>query len=237
MSVKQKVLDAMKPKVKQFGFTKKVAKSIAAEIADKLDIANDASDEDVGAAIDTAIDAALPYFSLIQSQANGLLEEWRKKHEKNDDEDEGSDEDNSSDEASRNRPDKSTKTSGKTSGESGQSKEMRDLMNAVSALSKEIASMKEGKTMESRRSKLEALLKDSGSFGNRTLKSFSRMSFKDDDDYEEFLSGVKDDLEAFKQELAENGLSVMGNPPGGKGERQERHEEAFSDDEIDALAD
>lgn len=42
-------MSMLKPKVKAFGFSKKVVKSIAAEIADKLDIEDDASDEDVNA--------------------------------------------------------------------------------------------------------------------------------------------------------------------------------------------
>lgn len=79
----------LKPKLKAFGFSKKVVKSIAAEIADKLDIEEDASDEDVNAKIEEAIEAVLPFMPFIQSQANSQLDEWKKAQNSNDDEDDG----------------------------------------------------------------------------------------------------------------------------------------------------
>lgn len=236
MNIKYRVLTRLKPKVKRFGFTKKVLKSVAAEIADKLDLADDASDEDTDAEIDKAIDAALPYIAMIQSQANSQLDEWKKANDK-DDEDEDEDE---SDEASASsiatqtrRSSKSTKTTEKTD---GQSKELKALMDAVVALTKEVSTLKEGKTADTRRSRLETLLKDAGTFGKRTLKSFAKMSFKDDEEFDEFISEVEEDLKALNQERADAGLSTMGNPPGGKGDKQEKKEEVFSDAEIDALA-
>ena len=55
MDRKQQVLLRLKPKVKAFGFNKKELMSVAAKIADNLTSADDASDEDVNAEIDTTM--------------------------------------------------------------------------------------------------------------------------------------------------------------------------------------
>lgn len=236
MNIKYRVLTKLKPKVKRFGFTKKVLKSVAAEIADKLDLTDDASEEDADAEIDKAIDVALPYIAMIQSQANSQLDEWKKAIDKDDDDDDDDEADEtpaSSNAVQQRRSTKLTKTAEKTD---SQSKEFKALMDAVTALTKEVSTLKEGKTADARRSRLESLLKDAGTFGKRTLKSFAKMSFKDDDEFDEFISEVEDDLKALSQERADAGLSSMGNPPGGKGDKQEKKEEVFSDAEIDALA-
>ena len=81
MDRKQQVLLRLKPKVKAFGFNKKELMSVAAKIADNLTSADDASDEDVNAEIDTAIDAVLPYLQVSQSFANRVIEENRKKND------------------------------------------------------------------------------------------------------------------------------------------------------------
>ena len=90
MDRKQQVFLKLKPKVKAFGFNKKELMSVAAKIADNLTSTDDASDEDVNAEIDTAIDAVLPYLQVSQSFANRVIEENRKK---NDDDDETDDDD------------------------------------------------------------------------------------------------------------------------------------------------
>lgn len=52
---------------------------IAARIADNLTSTDDASDEDVNAEIEAAIDAVLPYLQVSQSFANRVIEENRKR--------------------------------------------------------------------------------------------------------------------------------------------------------------
>lgn len=79
MDRKQQVLLKLKPKVKAFGFNKKEVMGIAARIADNLTSTDDASDEDVNAEIEAAIDAVLPYLQVSQSFANRVIEENRKK--------------------------------------------------------------------------------------------------------------------------------------------------------------
>lgn len=235
MTIIERVQKRLKPKVKQFGFTKKVFKSVAAEVADKLDIDEDASDEDTDSKVDEAIEAVMPYLSLIQSQGNALHEEWKKSQKKDEDEEEEDDDDSEEEESKsnttrKNHSNKSTKTK-ENDGEPAWFKKFREEQEA------KFAKLAGEKLADTRRSKLEKLLKDTGTFGKRTLKNFSRMNFKDDEEFEDFYSDVEEDLKALNQELADKGLSTMGNPPGGKGEKQEKKEEAFSDDEIDAMAD
>lgn len=242
MDVKQRVQIRLKPKVKQFGFTKKVFRSVAAQIADKLDLEDDASDEDIDAKIDEIISVALPYISLIQPQANAQLDEWKKSLEKDDDDEDGDDDDD--DESAKNgkksqsnakhRSAKSTKTA---DGDSAQSEAMERILDVVNRLAEDVKGLKGEKLTDSRRAKLETLLKDAGTFGKRTLKSFSKMKFEDDDEFDEFYSEVEEDLKALNQERADAGLSAMGVPPGGKGDKRDKKEEVFSDEEIDAMAD
>lgn len=230
MTIKERVQGRLKPKVKQFGFTKKVFRSVAAQIANKLeDIDENASEDDINAKIDEAIEASLPYLALIQSQANEQLEEWKKGQKKNDDDD---DDDESTVSNSHNRLAKSTKSKE----ESGQSRAMKELLDAISALTNEVKTLKVEKVADTRRAKLESKLKDSGVFGKSKLKDFSRMMFKNDEDFEEYLSGIEDELEEYKQEYADNKLLTAGTPPGGKGGKQSKQKEVVSEDEIKALA-
>lgn len=234
MTIKERVQGRLKPKVKQFGFTKKVFRSVAAQIANKLeDIDENASEDDINAKIDEAIEASLPYLALIQSQANEQLEEWKKGQKKNDDDDDDDDDDDESTVSnSHNRLAKSTKSKE----ESGQSRAMKELLDAISALTNEVKTLKVEKVADTRRAKLESKLKDSGVFGKSKLKDFSRMMFKNDEDFEEYLSGIEDELEEYKQEYADNKLLTAGTPPGGKGGKQSKQKEVVSEDEIKALA-
>lgn len=231
MDKKQLVFSKLKPKAKAYGFNVKELKGIAAKIADNLTSEDDASEEDVNAEIDTQIDAVLPYLSFAQSQANRLLDEWKKKNPVADidDDDDDDDDEPSKGKLSKNVTTKSKKT--KTEDEEpAWFKAYREMVD------ERFAKMDGEKTSNSRKAKLEALLKDTGTFGTRTLKSFTKMSFNDDDEFDEFYAEVEADLKAFNQERADAGLSAMGNPPGAvKGGKKEEIE-VLTDDEVKALA-
>lgn len=228
MDRKQQVLLRLKPKVKAFGFNKKELMSVAARIADNLTSEEDASDEDVDAEIDTQIDAVLPYLQVSQSFANRVIEENRKK---NDDDDETDDDDGDEPLKPTNRLSgsnkKNPKDKGKNDDEPAWFKTFREQQEA------RLAALEGEKITTSRKSRLETILKDAGTFGTRTLKSFSKMSFENDDDFEEFLSEITEDLKAYDQELANAGLALTPPAAGGK----PKEEEPFSDSEIDAMAD
>lgn len=232
MDRKQQVLLKLKPKVKAFGFNKKELMSVAAKIADNLTSTDDASDEDVNAEIDTAIDAVLPYLQVSQSFANRVIEENRKKND--DDETDDDDDDESSN--STNRQPGSNKKNPQNKGKNDDAPEWaKGLVQTVQILNDEIAALKGEKVTTTRREKLESLLKDAGTFGTRTLKSFNKMKFENDEEFEEFYSEVEEDLKSYNQERADAGLSSLGNPPGAGSKKQEKNE-VLTDEEVIAIA-
>lgn len=233
MDRKQQVLLRLKPKVKAFGFNKKELMSVAAKIADNLTSTDEASEEDVNAEIETAIDAVLPYLQVSQSFANRVIEENRKK---NDDDETDDDIDDESSNAI-NRQSGSNKKNPKNKGKNDDAPEWaKGMLQTIETLTGKISALEGEKLVASRKAKLEALLKDTGTFGSRTLKSFSKMSFENDEEFEEFYSEVEEDLKAYNQERADAGLSTTGMPPAAGGGKP-KEEEPFSDNEIDEMAD
>lgn len=225
MTREQLVLLKLKPRVKALGFNKKELMGIAAKIADNLTSTEDASDEDVNAEIDAQIEAVLPYLSFGQSQANRLLDEYRKKQEITDDEE---DEDG----VPKNPKQKKSQVAPKADEAPEWAK---SLLQTVETLSGKIIALEGEKVTNTRRSKLEALLKDTGTFGTRTLKNFTKMKFDSDDEFEEFFSEVEGDLKALNQERANAGLKGFGGSPE-VGIKPKEKDEPFSDEEIDAMA-
>lgn len=233
MDRKQQALLKLKPKVKAFGFNKKELMSVAAKIADNLTSTDDASDEDVNAEIEAAIDAVLPYLQVSQSFVNRVIEENRKK---NDDDDETGDDDDDEPSNSTNRQPGSNKKNPKNRGKNDDTPEWaKGLVQTVQILNDEIAALKGEKVVTTRREKLESLLKDAGTFGTRTLKSFNKMKFENDEEFEEFYSEVEEDLKSYNQERADAGLSSLGNPPGPGSKKQEKNE-VLTDEEVIAIA-
>ena len=99
-----------------------------------------------------------------------------------------------------------------------------------------IANLRKGNTTDKRRAKLEKLLKDTGTFGKRTLRQFEKMDFEDDDEFEDFLDDVKKDLDEANQERANAGLAKLGAVPSPDGGGNETKPEEITDKELDMLA-
>ncbi len=234
MDRKQKVLLMLKPKVKAFGFNKKELMGIAAKIADNLTSAEDALDEDVNAEVEERIDAVLPFLQVSQSYANRLAEDARRKN----DDDETDDEDDNNEPQKNNRQPGSNKNNSQNNEKNDDAPAWaKGLLDKVDSLTNEISVLKGEKVATSRKSKLNELLKNSGSFGSRILKSFDRMKFETDEEFEEFYSEVEEDLKNYNQERADAGLATLANPPAAGGKGSGKQDEPFSDAEIDALAD
>lgn len=235
MDRKQQVFAKLKLKAKALGFNSKELKGIAARIADNLASADDASEEDVNAEIDEKVEAVLPYLAFGQSQANRLLDEWKKNHPGTDDDADEDDDDGTSDKKARQAG--PGKKNPKNDAKDDDTPEWaKGLVQTVKSLNDEIAALKGEKVATARRGKLEALLKGTGTFGTRTLKSFDKMKFENDGEFEEFYSDVEADLKAYNQERADAGLSGLGIPPAAGGGKPDKDDEPFSDAEIDALA-
>ena len=111
----------------------------------------------------------------------------------------------------------------------------KGLVQTVQTLNDEIAALKGEKITTTRREKLESLLKDAGTFGTRTLKSFNKMRFENDEEFEQFYSEVEEDLESYNQERADAGLSSLGDPPGAGSKKKEKNE-VLTDEEVIAIA-
>lgn len=235
MDRKQKVLLMLKPKVKAFGFNRKELQCIAAGIADNLTSADDASEEDVNAEIEERIEAVLPFLQVGQSYANRLAEDARRRNA-DDIDDEGND---TNDDDRGDAGQSSSKKGKKNSNVSGDAPEWANaLLKNIETLTNEVSVLKGEKLLESRKSRLQELLKDSGSYGNRILKSFGRMKFDTDEDFEDFFSEVEEDLKGYEQEMADKGLSALSNPPAAKGGKggAEKELEPFSDEDISRMA-
>ena len=111
----RKVLESLKTRkeVKALGFSRKELKGVAAKIADKLDLKDEATDEEVTEAIDDEIDSVLPFLQLSQSMVDRRIEDF-KKTLADDDDDSNDDDDEPSVEP---KPKKTGKKNGNSNGE------------------------------------------------------------------------------------------------------------------------
>lgn len=225
MNREQLVLLALKPKVKALGFNQKELKGIAARIAGNIQLDEEASEEEVSAEIDSQIEAILPFLQLGQSQANRVIDAWKKSHPI-----ETEDEEEEEGQPGSNKSAKNSKNGNEATPDWAKS-----MLETVQTLTKEVTALKAEKSTASRRSRLETLLKDTGAFGERTIKSFGRMKFEDDDEFEDFYAEVEDDLKKLNQERADAGLASLGAIPGAQQQKPQK-EEVLTDDEIKALA-
>ena len=250
----KKVLTVLKTKAKQLGFSYQELKSVAAKIADNLELEDDASDEDVNSAIENAVDDAMEFLSVSQSAAQRAIANYKAKHNVSDDDDddadggEGDDDDTSNDgngkKGKKNRQQRqSSKSDEDTDDNNSTPAWAKSLTDAIKSLGDKVSSLEKGKVSDGRRIKLQELLKDTGKFGERKLKDFDRIAdtFKDDEEFDQYFDEVSEDLDAYNQERADAGLSKLGKPGAGsphnkRGDEPEKPAE-LTDEELDALAD
>lgn len=224
------------------GFNQKELKGIAARIADNLKSDADAQDDDVNVEIDTMIDMVTPFLSFGQSQANRLLDEWKKNHAE-----QARDNASASDEPGA-TPDGKTAVTSVTATTAGPKTDnptnktgdttpawAKALSESITALTNEVSAMKSERTRDAREERLKDALKDTGAFGERLLKDFPRMRFDSDDDFDSFMSDVGDSVKAFAQERADKGLKGMGGTLGASG-AGDVSQKVLSDKELDELA-
>ena len=72
------VFQSLKPRVKALGFNKNELKGVAAKIANNLNLEEDATEEDVNAAIEEAIDAAMPFLEFTQKVSSRVINDYKK---------------------------------------------------------------------------------------------------------------------------------------------------------------
>lgn len=253
----RKVLTILKTKAKQLGFSRSELKGIAAKIADNLDLADDASDEDENSAIDDSVDDAMELLVYSQSAAQRAISNYKKKHNVSDDDDVDDDEENDDDQTQTSKKNKSAQSKGnnkstKSKGEEANEDESDDtpawakgLISSFEKVSERVSALEKGNVSKSRKAKLEEVLKDTGNFGKRRLKEFDRIkdTFKDEDDFNDYLDEITEDLENYNQERADEGLGKVGAPgastPNKKEKTPSKDEDVkpLDEKEIDALVD
>lgn len=236
----KKVLEVLKTNkdIKALGFSRKEVRGVAANVADKLNLKDEATDEEVGEAIDDAIDAVMPLLKLSQSVADRQVQTYKDAHPEKD-ADTSDDDDDNNDVPAQPSPSKKRNKNTKDDNDDVNSAllaSINALTESVSGMKDEIALLKSGKVAESRRAKVEKLLKDTGKFGERMLKAYSRMTFKDDDEFDDYLDELKEDIDAVNQERADKGLEKLGVPPATNIKKKSGEKELMSDDEVKELA-
>lgn len=117
-----------------------------------------------------------------------------------------------------------------------QQEESKKRMEEFEAFRNEFNTMKADRVKASRENRLNELLKDAGVYGERIKKNYAKMSFDSDDDFEEFIGGIKEDITAFNQERADKGLDTFTVPGTGGANEKDGKSEPMTEAEIDALA-
>lgn len=212
----------LKPEVKALGFNKEELEGIAADLADKLTLEENASDEEVQGKVAELADASIPYLSLAQKTATRIVNKRKEKDEP---------------------VVKIVPTDNESAEEKIPNKEKevvpewaKALIDANKELKAQIAEFKGEQTTKKRREELSSLLNGSGKFGERILKSFDKMGFNSDDDYESFKSEIIEDLASYNQERADAGLEKIGVPGTSGIKNGEEKVKPYSEEEIKELA-
>lgn len=220
----KQVLSILKPKCKALGFNLEELEGIAADIADNLELDEEASEEEINEKISSEVEAVIPYLKIAQKASNRVIQ--NSKNNKNPESD-----DNDT-----------------NAGQDGVNQEKEEekvpvwaqaIITQQKAIQTELTGLKSERETDGRRSKLKALLKDTGTFGKSTLKNFDKIKFENEADFEEFYNGVVEDLATLNQERANAGLAKLGATAATSGNKKEKEgdkPEVISEKEIEELA-
>lgn len=224
----KQVLVILKPKSKALGFSREELEGIAADVANNLELDEEASDEDVNAEIEKQVNAVLPYLKIAQKTAQRTIQSFKDSKVLDDDEVDDPDDDP----AGNKKPIRKQK---KEKEEEQVPAWAQALITQNKALQTEILGLKSERESDGRRSKLKALLKDKGTFGKTVLKNFDKMKFENESEFDDFYDGVVEDLAAIDQERANEGLGKLGAPAAQRKPKEEEVE-VIKENEIDELA-
>lgn len=223
----KQVLVILKPKSKALGFSREELEGIAADVANNLELDEEASDEDVNAEIEKQVNAVLPYLKIAQKTAQRTIQSFKDSQDLDDDEVDDDDDD----------PAGNKKPIRKQKREKDEQVPAwaQALITQNKALQTEILGLKSERENDGRRSKLKALLKDKGTFGKTVLKNFDKMKFENESEFGDFYDSVVEDLAAIDQERANEGLGKLGAPAAQRKPKKDEVE-VIKDNEIDELA-
>lgn len=219
----KQVLSILKPKCKALGFNLEELEGIAADIADNLELDEEASEEEINEKISSEVEAVIPYLKIAQKASNRVIQ--NSKNNKN--------------------PESGDNDTNAGQDDVDQEKEEKvpvwaqAIITQQKAIQTELTGLKSERETDGRRSKLKALLKDTGTFGKSTLKNFDKIKFENEADFEEFYDGVVEDLATLNQERANAGLAKLGATAATSGNKKEKEgdkPEVISEKEIEELA-
>lgn len=220
----KQVLSILKPKCKALGFNLEELEGIAADIADNLELDEEASEEEINEKISSEVEAVIPYLKIAQKASNRVIQN------------------------SKNNKNQESDDNGTNAGQDGVDQEKEEekvpvwaqaIITQQKAIQTELTGLKSERETDGRRSKLKALLKDTGTFGKSTLKNFDKIKFENEADFEEFYDGVVEDLATLNQERANAGLAKLGATAATSGNKKEKEgdkPEVISEKEIEELA-
>ena len=229
MDLKKKVFLKLKTGAQAFGYKRDELMSVAAHIADNLKLDENASEEDVEDAVDAAVSSCIPFLKYGQSMATRVINDSKLKDD-HDDDDDDDDDDNNQKPSSK----KSPKTTSTPKDETPAW--VKELQKSVETLANQVETMKGEKVTTGRKERLSKLLADTGTYGEAALKNFERMSFKDDDDFDDYFTSVEEDLAKFKQQMADSGLAHLTNPPTPKQDKPKVEDKVFTDEQLEEIA-
>lgn len=219
MDIKSKVLEVLKTKVANLGFNQKEIESAADAISKTISVAENADEAAVTASVENATNSVLPLLQLSQAATSRVVETQLKKFR----------EEEEAKKKKKTEEEEETKKKLVQTGEGEGSKKKTEeekvpdwaakILGSVAKLNTEIESLKSSKVSETRKEKLQAILKDTGTFGERALKSFEKMSFADESDFNTYCEDLKSDVAAIAKERADAGLGSLGNPPSKGGQK------------------
>jgi len=202
--MKTKVLQALKPKVASLGFTKEEIESVVESISGTLE--EDATEEQINA----QIDAVIPFLKISQSAVTRIVNAKKK------------------DEKQPKAPEVSKTTKETEEGADPEDK-FDKLLKVIEAQNAKIDALVNKDVTETRRSLYASKLKELPEVEQKSrLRLFDRMTFKDNEDFEQFISETEEETAELVKEFSEREVSAMGKPlRGGKGsDKQATDEEA-----------
>lgn len=224
---KRKVLDLLKPKAKMLGFSRKelahVADTIMAALPEDIDEADEES------SINQKIDEYLPLLRVGQAAASRQASASTRRARVDDDlNDDSPDDDDPDDEPTVRRHNRR--------GHRDDDDDFADAPRWAKRLAKMFEQGSDSNVR--RRAKVEALVEDLGDMGKHFLRDFDRHSFRNDDEWEDYLADLKDEIYEIDRESISKGMESLSRPAGALPGRQRRikADEEMSDEEVISLA-
>lgn len=183
--MKTRVLSILKPKVASYGFSKDSIDSFATTLAEN--IKEDATEEEVNA----QVNAVIPFFKISQSEITRIV---------NNKKDEPKDE--------KVLPPKVEPTEDEVPDD-----KLDKLYKLIELQGQQIADLSNNEKSKSRRTVYAEKLKDlPETLRNSMTRKFERISFKDNEDFENFLAEEDKDIPELLKEHSARELDEMGKP-------------------------